>query len=173
MIKSLFFTDWREKLCFGEPGYYKLEYKAYTIGIILLLLIKQYFEVRAVGMVHVNYLLKSHSWRIPLLPAVIPDAIAPFAGSSAPWPAAVITVSEVLPSLSIHAHAWTHFTARTPFLLPCVGKGGLRGNVLSFLYSPNTWNCKCISLAAVSYEVSRKEIQNLLVERVMFLFFQN
>lgn len=45
-------------------------------------------------MVLVNCLLNSHSWRSLLLPAMIPGAIAPFAGSSA-----AVNVSKVLPPL--------------------------------------------------------------------------
>jgi len=63
------------------------------------------------------------------------------------------------------------FTAITPLLLPSIGKQGLRGNALtlSFLYSQNTRYRKHISLAAVSYEVSRK--QNTVVETVMVFLF--
>lgn len=126
-------------------------------------------------MVNVNCLLKSHSWTSLLLPAAIPDAIAPFAGSSAPCcAAAVVIVSRVVQGASylfVHGHAWTPFTAVTPLRLSCIEKGGLRGDtlILSFLYSQNMRYC--ISLAAVSYEVTRKEIQTVVVERMMFLCF--
>lgn len=53
---------------------------------------------------------------------MIPDAITPFVGSSAPGrAAAVVTVSRVVQGASylfIHAHAWTTFAAVTP--LPAI-----------------------------------------------------